>query len=165
MIIGIGGVSRAGKTTLAIQLKNRIKGKTICILNQDDFVKKNDLPRVKSHIDWEHPVSIDWVRLRKTITEKRKIYDILMVEGIFAYYDPKIVAWYDSCLFVHIDQKLFLQRKRNDLRWGKEPEWFIQHIWNSYKKYNQTFNTGKAMLWIEGSSPTRFKSLLKFLGF
>ncbi|MBK8778261.1 MAG: hypothetical protein IPO25_12950 [Saprospiraceae bacterium] len=41
MIIGIGGVSRAGKTTLANQLSKRIKGKTIGILKQDDFVKRS----------------------------------------------------------------------------------------------------------------------------
>ena len=73
MIIGIGGVSRAGKTTLANLLKKRLKGKTISILNQDEFVKKAGLPEINNHIDWEHPDSMDWISLRKKIkAESRK---------------------------------------------------------------------------------------------
>ena len=40
MIIGIGGVSRSGKTSLAILIKNILekKGESVIILSQDNYV-------------------------------------------------------------------------------------------------------------------------------
>lgn len=137
MIIGIGGVSRAGKTTLANLLKKRLKGKTISILNQDEFVKKAGLPEINNHIDWEHPDSMDWISLRKKIKAESRKNEITIVEGLFAFYDEKIAAMYDLPIFMAIEKDIFLVRKRKDKRWGKEPDWFIHHIWNSYLKYGK----------------------------
>lgn len=111
MIIGIGGVSRAGKTTLANQLSKRIKGKTIGILKQDDFVKKDHLPMIRDHIDWEHPDSIDWKSLLSAIQSYKKKYDLVIVEGLFAFYQGNINACYDRCIFVYIEKDLFWKRK------------------------------------------------------
>ncbi|MCD8539075.1 MAG: hypothetical protein LRY55_04405 [Leadbetterella sp.] len=50
MIIGIGGVSRSGKSTLARMLVNHFRdsGKTAIALNQDDFVFPTvQIPREK----------------------------------------------------------------------------------------------------------------------
>lgn len=163
MIIGIGGVSRAGKTTLSARLKKRIKGKTIKILNQDDFVKKKDLPMIKNHIDWEHPDSVDWQKLEKELKSNRNQYDILIVEGLFAYYNKKIAGWYDHAFFVHIDQSLFFSRKRKDLRWGKEPEWFIKHIWRSYELYGRLPENIAKAIWIDGSTLPPLEPLIQLL--
>ncbi|MEP7322016.1 MAG: hypothetical protein ABI761_08850 [Saprospiraceae bacterium] len=163
MLIGIGGVSRAGKTTLAIKLKNRLKGKTIGILNQDDFVKKNGLPVIKGHIDWEHPDSLNWEDLRSAIKKSKKIYDITIVEGLFAFHDKKINSWYDHSFFVHIQKELFFKRKLKDLRWGREPDWFILHIWKSYFKYGQLPLDIRNVLWIEGDIPTDLNQIIKFI--
>jgi uridine kinase len=154
MVIGIGGVSRAGKTTLAIKLKRRLKGKTINILNQDDFVKKTGLPTIHGHIDWEHPDSLDWKSLRAAVLISSRNYDITIVEGLFAFYDQTINRKYDHSLFVHIQKELFFKRKRADTRWGKEPDWFIHHIWSSYKKFGQLPVSLKEVLWIEGNTFT-----------
>lgn len=164
MIIGIGGVSRAGKTTLSARLKKRIKGKTIKILNQDDFVKKMSLPMIKNHIDWEHPDSIDWKKLEKSIRINRDKYDLLIIEGIFAFFNKKIAKSYDHSFFVHIHQDLFFDRKNKDLRWGKEPKWFIQHIWKSYLRFGRLPENIQQVIWIDGSIKTPIEPLVKLIG-
>ncbi|MDZ4709146.1 MAG: hypothetical protein SH818_12165 [Saprospiraceae bacterium] len=163
MIIGIGGVSRAGKTTLSARLKKRIKGKTIKILNQDDFVKKNNLPMIKNHVDWEHPDSIDWKSLEKAIRTYRSEFEIVIVEGIFAFYHTKIAKTYDQVFFVHIPKDLFFNRKNKDLHWGKEPQWFIKHIWKSYLLYGRLPEFLKQVIWIDGSRKTPLEPLIQLM--
>lgn len=163
MIIGIGGVSRAGKTTLANLLKKRLKGKTISILNQDDFAKKTGLPKIKNHIDWEHPASLDWTTLMNTIKAETKKNEITIVEGLFAFYNKQISNIYDLKIFMSIEKEVFLARKRKDKRWGKEPEWFIQHIWNSYLKYGQLPDSIDEILIVNGNQMPDINHIISYL--
>ena len=74
MIIGIGGVSRAGKTTLAEWLRNQFPEKKTHIICQDDFVFPTDrIPRINNRINWEHPDSIDHEAFRKSIIAESKL--------------------------------------------------------------------------------------------
>ncbi|MEL6252490.1 MAG: hypothetical protein AAFR87_10815, partial [Bacteroidota bacterium] len=60
MLIGIGGLSRSGKTKLAKRVKGLYKEQKVILLHQDDFVKaEEDIPLIQNHIDWEVPESID----------------------------------------------------------------------------------------------------------
>lgn len=163
MIIGIGGVSRAGKTTLANQLSKRIKGKTIGILKQDDFVKKDQLPMIRDHIDWEHPDSIDWKSLLSAILAFEKKYDLVIVEGLFAFYRDHINAFYDRSIFVYIEQDIFWKRKKQDLRWGKEPNWFIQHIWESFIQYGACPKNINPVLMVNGAHPIAIDQIIDLL--
>ncbi len=163
MIVGIGGVSRAGKTTLANLLKNRLKGKSIYIVNQDDFVKKENLPMIKSHVDWEHPHSIDWNLMKKEILRLKSKYDVLIVEGLFAFYDRSISKKFDIAIFIHIDHKSFIKRKHQDFRWGKEPAWFIQHIWASYVRYGKIIEDIPIVLYLNGTTPTPLEQIIRLL--
>ncbi|MBK6393049.1 MAG: hypothetical protein KA109_01905 [Saprospiraceae bacterium] len=163
MIIGIGGVSRAGKTTLANQLSKRIKGKTIGILKQDDFVKKDHLPMIRDHIDWEHPDSIDWKSLLSAIQSYKKKYDLVIVEGLFAFYQGNINACYDRCIFVYIEKDLFWKRKKQDLRWGREPNWFVHHIWESYVEYGALPKNKNPVFMVNGAHPAPINQVIDLL--
>lgn len=163
MIIGIGGVSRAGKTTLSEKLKKRLKGKSIKLFNQDDFVKKGGLPVIRDHIDWEHPDSIDWRRLKKEVKAARGSTDLIIVEGLFAFYDRALASQYDYSVFVRIDKKVFFARKRQDLRWGKEPEWFIRHIWDSYQQYGKLPEDIKRVIWVSGTASSDLEPLIHLI--
>lgn len=163
MIIGIGGVSRAGKTTLANRLKDRIKGKTITILNQDDFVKNSGLPTIRNHIDWEHPQSMNWKKLLEAIKAADKDHEIVIVEGLFAFYEKKISLLFDHHIFVRIDKALFEDRKKKDIRWGKEPAWFIEHIWQSFLKYGQIPNYQTTTLIVNGTKSFPLDQIISYL--
>ncbi len=135
-IIGIGGVSRSGKSFLAHSLAGELRGKKTIVLSQDDFVfPETDIPLIRDHIDWESPASIDFDKFRNHIAQSGDAYDIIIAEGLFAFADPQTNQWYDRRIHITLDYEEFIKRKREDLRWGKEPEWYIRHIWDSYLKY------------------------------
>ncbi len=131
MIIGIGGVSNSGKSTLAKQIEGLYPSKKGSILCMDDFTKPN-LPYIKDHIDWEHPSTIDFERYVAAITKAKEENDLVIAEGIFAFYDKDLNDLYEKTVFIEIDKETFFARKQNDLRWGKEPQWYMEHIWESY---------------------------------
>lgn len=133
MIIGIGGVSNAGKTTLAKKLKESLPALKVSILCQDDFpVSRDEIPKVNDHLDWETPESIDMNRYLDKVLKEAKNNDLIIAEGIFAFYDERIVKHYDKKIFLTISKETFWNRKSKDFRWGKEPEWYMEHIWKSH---------------------------------
>lgn len=140
MLIGIGGVSRSGKTKLSRKVNKwlRDQGHTVAIFHQDDFVKaKEDIPLIKDHIDWEVPESMDWDRWNETVQQALAKHDCVIAEGLFAFWERDSRMTFDRKILVDVSKDTFLARKREDLRWGKEPEWFIQYIWNNYLIYGR----------------------------
>ena len=80
MIIGIGGISNAGKSSLAEQIKSHYPDKSVKILCQDNFAfPTHDIPKIKEHTNWEIPASIDFDRFYDKILEESKKHDIVIV--------------------------------------------------------------------------------------
>ncbi|MCP4459816.1 MAG: AAA family ATPase [Cytophagales bacterium] len=137
-LIGIGGVSRSGKSVLAEKIKSHFDRKKVLILSQDDFVnEEKNIPKVRDRTDWEHPDSIDIEGLLQTIDENKNSIDLLIVEGLLAFHFPKLDQRYDLRISVNISKKTFLSRRKKETRWGEEPTWFWEHVWDSYLKYGQ----------------------------
>ncbi len=130
-IIGIGGVSRSGKTTLANQLGNLLDAP---VLHQDKF-NASPLPKIHDHIDWEIPAAVDYNRLTSALDELGKQNDYVIVEGILIFADTELNQLFDIRLVLTLTEAEFKKRKSMDLRWGKEPDWYIDHIWNGFTKY------------------------------
>ncbi|WP_421873300.1 uridine kinase family protein [Marinoscillum sp.] len=138
MIIGIGGVSRAGKTTLAKRLKEHFekKGKSVDVYCQDEYVKPTiSLPKVQGVPDWERPSTIKWDKLLKDVHKSKS--DIKIIEGLFSFYPASLRSEYVMKIFVEIEKSTFQERKSKDMRWDEEPEWYAEHVWRSYLKYGQ----------------------------
>ena len=107
MIIGIGGPSQAGKSTLAKGLLERLEG-SVSILSQDDFVKaEHDIPMVRDRIDWESPLSINLDKLLQHLEELSSANSTVIVEGIFAYSFPELNAIYDKAILIEIDKPTY----------------------------------------------------------
>ena len=138
MKIAIGGISRAGKTTIARKILNYFPDKKKVILHQDDYVNAGyDIPQINERINWEVPESIDFVRLKYDFNWMSENLDTVILEGIFALYDEEMNEMFDKKLFVDLGYKKFIDRKLTDTRWGYEPDWYIQHIWDNYQKYRE----------------------------
>ncbi len=140
MLIGIGGVSRAGKSTLARLLLEALveRSKTVELIHQDDYViQESLLPRIQNRTDWEVPQSIDWIQWRDQINEALNRSEIVIIEGIFCFYDERIVQQMKLKILIVITYRVLRHRKDEDLRWGSKPEpkWYIDHIWKSYRRY------------------------------
>ena len=161
LVVGIGGVSRAGKSALSKRLKNRLPGIRIIILDMDDFVfPENEMPRINDEPDWETPESIDYTKLSGRINETKAEYDLVIVEGILIFCDESLNSLIDKKLFIKIPYETFLERKRKDRRWN-EPEWYIQHIWDSYQKYGNK-NSADIMK-VNGGSSFEISDILDFI--
>lgn len=161
MIIGIGGVSNAGKTTLAKQLKENLPGLNVSILCQDDFpTPVDEIPTIRDHVNWEIPVSIDMNRYRDKVLEDAQSFDVVIAEGLFAFCDEHIVKHYDKKIFLTISKETFWERKSKDFRWGKEPEWYMEHIWDSHFQCCSKERTDKNTLVLSAEQPLNVNQLL-----
>lgn len=160
MLLGIGGISRSGKTKLAKEIARwmRQKGKSVVVLHQDACIMpESQIPTITrdgdTHIDWEHPDSIDWVRWEQSILEAKKTHDVVIAEGLFAFWKPEINALFDQKLFVSIREETFYKRKANDKRWGEEPDWYVKYIWEAYQQYGKVPENLPDVLYISGEKP------------
>lgn len=125
---------------MADELKKLLEneGSTVKVLDQDDYVlPEKDIPMIRNHIDWEVPESIDWDRLNGAVTEAQEIFDHLIVEGLMVFWNPELLSLFNKLIFSKLSKEEFVRRKQKDLRWGQEPDWYVEHIWDSYIKYGQ----------------------------
>ena len=149
--IGIGGVSRAGKTTLSNYILKLYPNKRSLIIPMDEYVHdKEKIPRIKDRIDWETPASVDYERIKKKIEESLNDYDLVITEGILIFYSEEVNKLFDKRIFLDIPKSLFYIRRHSDTRWGKEPKWYIDYVWESYIKYGQLKESFSDTLYISG---------------
>ncbi len=166
MIIGIGGRSRSGKTTFAENLvwHYRSNNKRAIALHQDDFVKKlQDIALIEDHTDWETPQSIDFNLLIKAVQFLNNDFDLIVVEGILAFASNELNDLYNCCFFTQISEETFRIRKAADTRWGEEPTWYINHIWESFLKYGQPPQNLQSLMIINGEKPYQMGEIEEFL--
>lgn len=150
--IGIGGVSRAGKTSLSNYIKKLYPSKSIFIIQMDEYVKDEaDIPVVKDHIDWEHPISVDYDKISKVLKEAIQTHDIVITEGILIFYSKELNELFDKRIFIDIPKTVFYKRKKEDKRWGEEPDWYIDYIWDSYLKYGKLKDSDTNTLYVQGT--------------
>lgn len=136
MIIGIGGISNAGKSTLARRIKDHYSSKSVSIICQDDYAMPTEkIPTIKDHVDWERPESINFSLYEKVVKEEIEKSEIVIIEGIFAFSKDSLLEIMDKKIFLTLDNSSFSMRKNNDLRWGQEPDWYVEYIWKSHYKY------------------------------
>lgn len=163
MIIGIGGISNTGKSKLALRIKDYYSARKVRILCQDDYAfPKNSIPLIRNHVDWERPESIDFNYFERVVTEEIGKNDIMIIEGIFAFNKDNLNKLIEKKIFLTLESKSFLSRKCNDFRWGKEPDWYIEHIWNNHEKYCKQ-NVPKEALTIAADKNIDLKEVINFI--
>lgn len=154
IIIGINGVSRAGKTTLAEDICAWFHDNKIKIIGQDKYViPKTSMPLINGQLDWERPESLDFKAFRNAILSAKDDYDYVIAEGLMVFYDPKVYMLFDKKIYIEISKDTFLSRKALDFRWEKEPDWYIEHIWDSHFIYGKVPADMKNVLCLNGEHP------------
>jgi len=152
--IGIGGVSRAGKTTLSNYIQSLYPRKKTLVISMDEFVhKEENIPKIKDRIDWEDPASVDYQKIKETIEENLPHYDLIITEGILIFYSEEVNKLFNRRIFIDIPKSLFYIRRHSDKRWGEEPKWYIDYVWESYQKYGKLKETFSDTLYIRGNEP------------
>ena len=164
MIIGIGGISNSGKSALAEKIKEHYANKSVKILCQDNFAKPTpEIPKIQTHTNWEIPESLDFDRFYKQIVAESKKYDIVIDEGLFVFYEDRLNQLYDKSIYISISKESFVERKKLDLRWGKEPSWYIEHIWDSHQQFFEKIEVRKKAFQLSGEYPVDLDSVFRYL--
>ena len=149
--IGIGGVSRAGKTTLSRFIEKLYPHKKTLIISMDQYVKDPEkIPKIKDKTDWENPVSVDFDRIQQQIKAGVEEYDLVITEGILIFYNEAVNELFDKRIFIDIPKSLFYIRRKKEERWGKEPEWYLDYVWESYLQYGKLNDSSTNTLYING---------------
>ena len=137
LFIGICGASGSGKSTLAEELANLVN-RSILILNQDAYYLDHaDLSfEERCRLNYDEPSVFDHDLLladvKNLLSGKRvtkKVYDyanhcradrpdvfiepheVIIVEGIHAFYDPRLRALMDLKLYMHVESDICLLRR------------------------------------------------------
>jgi uridine kinase len=125
-VIGIGGGSASGKSTIAEQLSKRLAPLSVEVINQDRYFWDGArLPRHQTRDgsrDWadhNHPESFDTDRLQCDLSAAREgPADVVILEGILVLWDPRIRELMDLKLFVEAeaDERIVRRIRRNVAR-------------------------------------------------
>ena len=141
-IIAIGGVSRSGKSTLAQWLHQQLPGSVM--LCQDDFPNDEDsIPMVRDRTDWEHPDSIHWGNWKRAIDNFQDC-EYLILEGLFIF-RPEAALTPHLAIYLETDQDSFTRARKQETRWGHEPDWYIDYVWQNHFKYGLPSGDLKAL--------------------
>lgn len=160
LIIGIAGGSGSGKTTVVKAITQQLK-ENVVVIPQDSYYKDlGHLTEEEKRVhNFDHPDSIDFDLLRHQLKELRDgraveqpIYsyitcgrseetlsvtpaDVIIVEGILIFTDPKLRKLMDIKIFVDADDDDRLMRvmARDIVERGKTVEWVIERYSNTVK--------------------------------
>ncbi len=163
-IIGIGGCSRSGKSRLARRIKEQLSSKKVLLLDMDDYVlPESQIPKIRDRTDWERPESVNYQKLIEIINEKKSNYDLIVVEGILVFNNSALNKLFDKTIWMQISKETFLERRREESRWGSEPAWFLEHVWESHLRFGR-HPTADFVISGEGEAPsTVIKAIIHHL--
>ncbi|KAL3866375.1 hypothetical protein ACJMK2_043678 [Sinanodonta woodiana] len=147
LLIGISGTTNSGKTTLAIQLVQKIPG---CdIIHQDQyFVTPGDrrleyVPEVNHH-NWEAYSALDMDKMTYDVKARKKLLEkshgsgpvILLVEGFNFYGYHPVAALMDKKYFLKVSRDVCLERRRKRTYNPPDPpHYFEKVVWPMYEKH------------------------------
>jgi uridine kinase len=167
LIIGIGGGTGCGKTTVVNQILNELPAGEVGIISQDSYYQDTSHltydQRVK--INFDHPRSIDFELLENHLKELKKgntieqpVYSfvqhnrtgdtivthprkVMIVEGILILTNPELRDMFDIKIFVHADsdERLIRRLKRDIAERGRDINEVLTRYQTTLKPMHQQF--------------------------
>lgn len=167
LIIGIGGGTGCGKTTVVNQIINELDENDVGVISQDSYY--NDLSHLsyeeRIKVNFDHPRAIDFdllathlKLLRKGIAIPQPVYSfiehnrtdevvvtqarkVMIVEGILILTHPEIRDMFDIKIFVHADsdERLIRRLRRDITERGRDLEEVLNRYQNTLKPMHQQF--------------------------
>ena len=167
LIIGVGGGTGSGKTTVVEQIVSDFPEGQVAVISQDSYYK--DLSHLsmedRTKVNFDHPNAIDFPLLCEHLRELKEgrsilepIYSfvthnrtketqlvsptqVLVVEGILILTDPSIRDLFDIKIFVHADsdERLIRRLKRDIAERGRDLEEVLSRYQTTLKPMHQQF--------------------------
>ncbi len=146
--IGISGATGSGKSTFSDTLKKHLSDYKVKVIHMDEYYKEEfQRPKIegigdgKEYIDDNHPMALEleqcYMDMQKAINMD---YDIVMVEGIFAFWDKRIFDVLDLKIFIDCDSdERLVRRILRNLSFGQKLEEitgrYVQAVQPRQKEY------------------------------
>jgi uridine kinase len=137
VVIAVGGGSGSGKTTVTLQILERIGPQAVAVISHDFYYRDlEQLPRVnRDRLNFDHPDALESSRLIEDLRRLRAghmiqapIYDytthsrkietqpieprkVILVEGILIYVEKALRELFDVKIFVDADSDVRLMRR------------------------------------------------------
>lgn len=167
LIIGIGGGSGSGKTTVSDEILQRVGTRHIAVLPHDAYYK--DLtslpPEQRAQVNFDHPYSLDTPLLIEHLEKLKRwepielpVYDfithsrtdqkipiepqpIILVEGILIFAEPQLRPLFNVKIFVDTDPDIrFIRRLQRDIsERGRTAESVIQQYLSTVRPMHLEF--------------------------
>lgn len=157
--IGITGGSASGKTYLLNRIQEAFTDKEISLISQDNyyFEYEKQIKEPDGSVNFDHPQSVDLLALArdiellkqgKTISRKEYTFNnrdkipativvnpspIIIVEGLFIYYQPEIARQIDFKIFIESHE--YVRLTRRIIRDQKERGRTLEDVLEEYNKY------------------------------
>jgi uridine kinase len=147
-VIGIGGGSASGKSTIARKLKDRLAPLRAEVMNQDRFFWERDrLPRAANRAgtrewpDYNQPDSFDWTNLRLALQAARSgCAEVVILEGILTLWDGELRELMDLKLFVEADaDERIVRRIRRNVGAGYDLDGICDYYLDSVRYRHEEF--------------------------
>lgn len=167
LIIGIGGGTGSGKTTVVNQILSEFPAGEVQVISQDSYYKETSHLTFEERckINFDHPKSIDFELLQShlialrngenvdqpvysfkthnrtgetTITKPKKV---VIVEGILILSDTELRSLFDIKIFVHADsdERLMRRLKRDIAERGRDLDEVLERYQTTLKPMHQQF--------------------------
>ncbi len=167
LIIGIGGGTGSGKTTVVHQIMNELPHTEVGIIAQDSYYKEstNQSYEERAKTNFDHPRAIDFdllvlhlKELKEGKTINQPVYSfathnrtgdtivthprkVMIVEGILILSHPELRDLFDIKIFVHADsdERLIRRLKRDISERGRDMEEVLNRYQTTLKPMHQQF--------------------------
>ena len=167
LIIGIGGGTGSGKTTVVYQILSEFPAGEVEVISQDSYYKDTSHLSFEERckINFDHPKSIDFELLEShlkalkkgeninqpvysfkthnrtgetTITKPKKV---VIVEGILILSNTELRSLFDIKIFVHADsdERLMRRLKRDIAERGRDLDEVLERYQTTLKPMHQQF--------------------------
>lgn len=119
-VVGIGGCSASGKSTLSDRLEERLEGYRVKVFHMDKYFREpSERPEIvgildgRTYRDDNHPNTMDLDRLHADVAavREKEDVDVVLIEGMFILWDQAMAPLLDLKVFVDCDQDERLRRR------------------------------------------------------
>jgi len=137
------------------------------VTNHDYCQKPCDLPKTLGIDDWDQPASFDYDAIMLKLRDVQACSPIVIIEGLFAFSHPPLVAEMHIRLFCEASMSILLQRRAQRMypdgaegTWV-EPEGYWDNIaWPNFVKYCG-WDTTERLLIVDTNSDVDITALLQ----